>query len=373
MSSLKGIERAGRRMLIGAIISAMQRRTRIDEPVPQWGDGPHRVLFLRHDRIGDMVVTTGLLRAIAESHPQITLDVLASPENAPVLKHAAYVNDVLVLDRWQPWTYPAMTRRMRAARYDAVIDPMPAAPSSTTLLLMLASGARHRIGVAGRGIESALTIPVPKRVGAVHIIDDLSALGAPFGVDIATTDWHPKIPLAPDELARAEQTWRELANGSGGRRVLVNVSAGKDFRLWPDANFVESIHHIRTREPDATILVVGAPSEAERVAAIASAAGASPVRTPSLLDAFALVATAQFILTPDTSIAHAAAAFRIPTVALYSRGYRPRWGLYDSPGICLSSPEHQLSALPVAAVVKAIEELARNEERGTDEGRGTRD
>lgn len=355
-------------MLIGAIVGAMRRRTRIDEPVPQWGDGPHRVLFLRHDRIGDMVVTTGLLRAIAGSHPAMTLNVLASPANAPVLKHAPYVNEVLVLDRWQPWTYPAMARRMRAARYDAVIDPMPAAPSSTTLLLMLASGARHRIGVAGRGIEAALTIPVPKRDGAVHIIDDLSALAAPFGVDVVTTDWHPQIPLAPDELARAAEQWRTLAGGRQGRRVLVNVSAGKDFRRWPEQSFVQCLLHLRAREPDATMLVIGAPSEFDRVARIAAAGDAVPVRTPSLLDAFALVATAQFILTPDTSIAHAAAAFRIPTVSLYSRGYRPRWGLYDSPGICLSSAEHQLSALPAVEVIAALDEIG---ERMRDTGSGT--
>ena len=46
---------------------------------------PHRVLFLRPDRVGDMILTTGLLRGIAESAPTITLDVLASALNAPVL------------------------------------------------------------------------------------------------------------------------------------------------------------------------------------------------------------------------------------------------------------------------------------------------
>jgi ADP-heptose:LPS heptosyltransferase len=44
------------------------------------------VLFLRHDRIGDMIVSTGALRAIAAAHPNLALDVLASPGNAPVLR-----------------------------------------------------------------------------------------------------------------------------------------------------------------------------------------------------------------------------------------------------------------------------------------------
>ena len=48
----------------------------------------HRVLFLRPDRIGDMIVTTGVLRAIG-SAPAVALDVLASPENAAVLAFLA--------------------------------------------------------------------------------------------------------------------------------------------------------------------------------------------------------------------------------------------------------------------------------------------
>ena len=58
-----------------------------------------RVLFLRHDRVGDMIVSTGIMRAIARSHDTITLDVLASPSNAVLLEGADYVNDVIVFDK----------------------------------------------------------------------------------------------------------------------------------------------------------------------------------------------------------------------------------------------------------------------------------
>ena len=112
-----------------------------------------RVLFLRHDRIGDMILTTGILRTIASSHPTIRLDVLASPSNAPVIRHEPYLNDIVVFDRHAPAGYPAAFSELRRRKYDAVIDCMVTAPSFTTLLLMLASGAGYRIGVAARGHE----------------------------------------------------------------------------------------------------------------------------------------------------------------------------------------------------------------------------
>src|SRR6185369_12882304 len=66
---------------------------------PDWGGRPHRVLFLRHDRAGDMILSTGVMRAIARSHPTITMDVLASPANAAIIAGADYVHEVIVFDK----------------------------------------------------------------------------------------------------------------------------------------------------------------------------------------------------------------------------------------------------------------------------------
>src|SRR5205085_794906 len=144
-SMLKRVELWWRRRWIRALVRLM-RRNRATQP-PDWSAHPTRVLFLRHDRAGDMILSTGVMRAIAGSHPGIRLDVLASPVNAPILAGASYVNDVVVFDRRRPRGYLAVMRRLRAAKYDAVIDCMVTAPSLTTLLLMLASGARHRVGI----------------------------------------------------------------------------------------------------------------------------------------------------------------------------------------------------------------------------------
>jgi len=88
---------------------------------PDWSAGPSRVLFLRHDRAGDMILSTGVMRAIARSHPTITLDVLASPANAGLLTAADYVHDVIVFDRKRLRHYAATIARLRRAHYDAVL------------------------------------------------------------------------------------------------------------------------------------------------------------------------------------------------------------------------------------------------------------
>jgi len=82
------------------------------------------------------------------------------------------------------------------------------------------------------------------------------------------------------------------------------------------------------------------------------------VDTPSIRDAFALVATADFVFTPDTSIAHAASAFQKPSVAIFVRGKAERWGLYGT-GENVEHPDTTLATLAVDPVLAAIDRVLR--------------
>ena len=79
---VKRLEHWWRRVWIRMLVRLMRRP---GDRRPNWDAGPSRVLFLRHDRVGDMIVSTGVMRAIARSHATISLDVLASPLNAGIL------------------------------------------------------------------------------------------------------------------------------------------------------------------------------------------------------------------------------------------------------------------------------------------------
>ena len=59
----------------------------------------YRVLFIRYERIGDMIMATSLIRNIAMALPGGKIDVLATPTTAPVLEGNPYVGNVLLLER----------------------------------------------------------------------------------------------------------------------------------------------------------------------------------------------------------------------------------------------------------------------------------
>jgi ADP-heptose:LPS heptosyltransferase len=105
------------------------------------------------------------------------------------------------------------------------------------------------------------------------------------------------------------------------------------------------------------LLLIGAPADVARAQKIAREGGAEYVRTPSLRSAIALVATAEFLFTPDTSIAHAASAFRIPCVAMHPQGMAARWALWHTIGRTLEHTEYSLASFPVSRAVAAVDEV----------------
>jgi ADP-heptose:LPS heptosyltransferase len=353
---LKRLELWWRGLWIRLLVRLMRRPGSADAR-PAWASRPFRVLFLRHDRAGDMVISTGVMRGIARSHPTITLDVLASPANAAIIAGVDYVDGLIVFDKRKLTDYIPAALRLRRARYDAVVDCMVTAPSVTTLLLILASGATYRIGIAGRGNDAAFNITVPPepRAGA-HMVDLLAALAPAFDVQLTQSERQPVLAITNDERARADAGW---TSGGAGHplRALINISAGTSERRWNEDAYVAVMKHLRQREPAIVLRVIASPGDAELGFRVAREGGGEYAPTPGIRDAFALIATADFLLTPDTSIAHAASALQIPAVGLYVRGKAERWGLYGTAGENVEHADTTLATLGIEQVLGAIDRV----------------
>ena len=67
--------------------------------LPPATNADYRVLFIRYERIGDMIMATSLIRNIATALPGGKVDVLATPTTASVLEGNPYVGRVPLLER----------------------------------------------------------------------------------------------------------------------------------------------------------------------------------------------------------------------------------------------------------------------------------
>lgn len=352
---LKRLEAVWKRAWMRVFARLLRGNARVQPP--NWDARAYRVLYLRYDRIGDMIMATSLIRAIKQSHDTITVDVLASRSNAPVLRNNPRVGSVTTFDRKSGWSYITTMLRLSRAGYDAIIDGMVLKPSMTMLLLMLSSRAPYRIGIGGRENDFIYSLPVSAPPPDEHHITHSAATAIPFGVDPERTDWRPEIFLTVEERERAERAWA-AADGRQPTRVLVNISAGESRRRWPEERFIEAVRHLSTRDAPPMVFVMAAPDDAPIAERIARGGGGRAV-VPPLRDAFGLVASADVIFTPDTSISHAASAFDKASVVMMIEGmhiFEP----YQTRGRSVYSDGPTLASLPVDKVIEALDEVLRD-------------
>jgi ADP-heptose:LPS heptosyltransferase len=372
--NLKRLERAWRAMWMRVIGRALPGLRVVD--TARFDARPLRTLFIRYERIGDMIMATGLIRVLAQASDRGTVDVVANPSTASVLEGNPHVGKIFMFDRQSPLSYVRLMRRLHAERYDVIVDGRINNPEifTSTPMLMLAARAPYRVGVGGGNNDLVYNVRVARYDRSTPYIQGSQALTAPFDVDVSSVDWQPEIFLSDLERQNADAYWEEAAavavrtttpaeetTCSDGnvwltRRLLVNLSASEAKRRWADTNFIKVLRRVRIVAPRLPIITMGLPRESESVSSVAEAVNALAVPTPRLRDALALVGTSDMVFTPDTSISHAASAFRKPAVVLLKRDHHP-YAPYNIPGENVFWDGAEIHGLPTEEVGAAVERL----------------
>jgi len=352
MISLKPLERYLRRRFLAATDRPFSGElVTTPRDALALGETP-RILLLRQDRIGDVLVSVPVVRALRARYPRAVIDMVFSRTNYGV-RHAIE----RYLDRtWRYDKTPASAVRLitslRREHYDAIVDLMDG-PSTNAQLVARWCGARYRVGIRhARSGHYTHAVPLLDQQ-RVHIVDRIAQLLLVFGIDPTQVPLDLEYPLSEADRAagraRLPPTARPLRFG-------VNVSGSSRARYWGVRNFVDCLRWFGTFDARFAIAVGGAPDYASDVAAIASETGADVIpATPSFHDYACIVRQFDLLLTPDTSVLHLGAAWKIPTVGLYHQppGAPLPWYPYRSPYRALAHADG-VAAIPVADVQAAL-------------------
>jgi heptosyltransferase-2 len=317
------------------------------------GDAP-RILFIRAERIGDVLVSVPVHRAVRRRYPQARVDLLVSTGNYGIRSAVApWVDRVWCYEKRVAPTI-GLVRQIREASYDLVVD-LSHDPSATSRLAARWSGAPRILGVLHEE-PGFLTHAVPALDRRrVHIVRRIAQLLLAFGVDPEAEDLRLEYRITDGdrELARAR-----LPRVTRSYRLGVNVSARGPEKQWGAANFAAAVRDILRLDPRFEAVVCGSPGDREQVAAVAAATGAAPVPPLDSFHQFAAVVNAcDLLLTPDTCTVHLAAAWRIPLVGLFHAdpAMLP-WTPYGTPhrAIVHQGPSAEV---PPVRVVQAMADL----------------
>src|SRR5262249_9172486 len=143
---------------------------------------PQRVLFICEDAIGDLVLTLPAIRAIAESRPGTTVDLVTSDYSADLVRHLPYIRRVILFPRYEKHRLTAAFTIFRQGPYDAVVDGMVMRGHVRTrsIAMMIGSRAAIWIGESGKTNDHAYTIAVPLPPEPVTHAERMMRLAHPF-------------------------------------------------------------------------------------------------------------------------------------------------------------------------------------------------
>jgi predicted lipopolysaccharide heptosyltransferase III len=289
------------------------------------------ILLIRLRLIGDVVFTTPAVAAIRRQFPDAHISYLVERAAEPVVRHNPHLDEIIVAERprgWRRLPYDVqLARRLRAARFDLVID-FHGGPRSS--LLTRATGAPRRIGYARPGRAWAYTARVPWTRALLpprHSVQNQWDLLTPLG--IAPPDrGDTSVEMGEDAKAAAAVSVRLAQAGvdTGCTLVVLHVSAGNPFRRWPAQHFAEVTAALARADGSRRIIISSGPSERTAADAIAAAgqklAGDAASRIIrcgdfDLSELRAVVARAALYIGGDSGPLHIAATTDVPIVALF--------------------------------------------------------
>ena len=315
-----------------------------------------KVLLIRLRMIGDVVFTTPIPRALKRAFPDARLTYLVESGAAAIVKGNPHLDEVLVVPRTRGLSRLrddlGLARRLRAARFDLVID-LHGGPRSSWLTW--ATGAPRRIGydIQGRGWQYTRTVHRPRELQPRHsVVNQWALLGAIEGwPDIAPDPARDAVEMPVDPAADKRMADRLRQAGVDARHTLavIQVSAGNPFRTWPEPAFVRLVASLASRDGMRRIVLSSGPSDRTAAGRIADRARAAlgPVLASRVLDfgdidlaeLRALVGRSALFVGGDTGPLHIAATTGTPIVGIYGPTLAARSAPWRDPRAVTESVE----------------------------------
>jgi heptosyltransferase-3 len=279
-----------------------------------------RILMVALRRLGDVLLTTPLIRSLKRAWPDAAVDALVFRGTEGILAGNPDLANVITMpERGSASETRALLRRLWRG-YDLAISTQT---GDRPTLFAWAAG-RRRVGfVDAKGALArvkwlALDYPVAV-AGGLHRVQDVQRLADAIGVppvsEIVTPGSAMPSGIVPDRAYAVIHAapkfrykrwtmdgWRALAAGLDARGLAVLATSGPD-----DGEYLDEVW--------------SAQPEVRRLAPLAWGELAG------------LIAGAAAYIGPDTSVTHLAAATGAPTVALYGPTDPRLWGPWPARGL----------------------------------------
>jgi ADP-heptose:LPS heptosyltransferase len=317
-----------------------------------------RIVLVRTDRVGDLVLSTPAIASFRRSWPDAHIDAIVTDYTEPVLRHNPDVDAVHIIPKSAPFATARATARAIGSGADMVVA---LSPRTVEYRLAALTRAPARFGYVYRRRYLA-------RLAASYLLTDFCISEA----DPELADRFPDRPVA-HEVAQV----LALVSLAGGKVITdqLTLRVGSDDEAfarnrvpagaialnlsprWFLPNFgfdatLDLIRRLASMQRDVLVTYGNdVPDAAARLRDAVSTPNVTWLGDLPLLHWAAALARCSVVLTVDTGATHVASAVGVPVVVVFEREYyrlsSQEWAPWRVPNVMLCKP-------PVGADPRAL-------------------
>jgi lipopolysaccharide heptosyltransferase II len=293
---------------------------------------PRRILVIRLDLIGDLVLSMVLVRALKRAYPEVEIDLASVPASAKVIEGDP---DVTCLIGYDPniWRRPkallsrqnwrelrALLQMLHGREYDLAISVF----GKWAGVLAALSGAKRRLGFGRESFPGLMTDSVPGRHWTPgekkHEVDYCLELARAAGATIGPQDRYPSLSI-PEQASREVATLLAREGIRPDRPLIAcHVSANNgQSKRWPVPYWAMLMDRL-IREEKAYVILTGAPNDLPLIEKITRRMSEQPLNLAgktSLTQLAALLKRADLLISGDSGPMHIAGAVQTPLIAIH--------------------------------------------------------
>jgi len=282
----------------------------------------NKVLFIRLEHIGDMIMATPVFETFKKSNPKCEIHVLCKKLTMPLIKNNPFVDKIMTYDA--PWfirrsprsneSLSKLIKDLRKEKYDVVFE-MHGDPRNNCLAFK--TGA-YSVGYACRGGGFFLN-KIVKYDNKLNMVKQNLRLIKNFCNEFI---YKTRIYTNGSSVNSALRLMKKYRLSHKGF-IIVNPKSG---RIEKDLTNEETAEFIN-KNKSVVVVITGSKEEIEKNSVFDNFPNVINLTGKTdLLNLAELVKHAKKVIAPDTGIIHIARAVNTPFDALYKTTDRRRWG-----------------------------------------------
>ncbi len=290
--------------------------------------GNKKILIVRTDRIGDVILSTPVAEILKQKFPQARIDFLVASYTAPILKNNPFINEIILDDNKSAKGFMDLRKTIKKNNYDLAVVLHP-----TLRLAYLLKSAQIpvRIGTGYRAYSFLFNQKIYQHRKTVekHELEYNLDMLKPLGMEALKIA--PKIYLSEDEKRNARDFLKKLGIGEEDILVIIHPGSGGNCLNWSAEKFGELAEKL-IASYSVKVVVTGQPQEkilTEKMRSRMKQEFIDLMGRTDLRLLAAIIEKSDLLISNSTGPMHMAAALGVPTVAIFCPIFTAspkRWG-----------------------------------------------